>query len=78
MDIYKFETYDISEYRNYRLPPQFWEAYLLLRNWVLRNQLFVDAVYLPWNRDTEIARAWGVMDRFFDMIYESEVEAGRL
>lgn len=74
--MYEFEKYEQCQYRDYRLPPQFWEAFLHFRNWVLENQRFVEDAYLEM--DSPFARAWAMVDYFFDRIYQDEVSAGRL
>ncbi len=74
----EFETYEASDYHAYRLPSQFWIAYLGLRNHLLSDAYFLRRVYGPGSYRDPVARAWKMMDCHFDRIFLDEVEAGRI
>lgn len=79
MDIFDLKKLDTDEYCNYRLPPEYWVAYMELRNWLHSNFAFTWHIHVM-EQNSRLASAWSLLEHVFEEmnrnLYECDQEEG--
>jgi len=71
-EVIRMTLHNVREYRDYRLPPEFWNALVDVRNYLYSQEDIVDRIYSPDLLNDDLRAAFCFVDTIVDEVVASD------